>query len=112
MFMVYFNPHPPKKVVTTPLKIFSLPPQNQKESGLSHLGNLKYIICSHFDEKKMGGKVSHQIWQVGGGYHLRKLKVTILKKNVECMVSKLTVYIKNVISFSEKPGEIPVFKLF
>ena len=31
-------------------KIFSLLPQNQKESDQSHLDNLKYIIYGHFEE--------------------------------------------------------------
>ena len=31
-------------------KIFSLLPQNQKESDQSHLDNLKYILCGHFEE--------------------------------------------------------------
>ena len=62
-----------------------------------------------------GGKVSRQRWRVqGGGCHLRKLKVAILKKNVDCMVLKLTVYIRNVIFFSYKPkfGEILIFRTF
>ena len=29
--------------------------ENQNESDLSHLDNLKYIFCGHFDEKKIGG---------------------------------------------------------
>ena len=36
--------------------IFSLSPQNQKDSELRHLGNLKHILCSHFNEKKKGGR--------------------------------------------------------
>ena len=39
-------------VVTTLLENFSLPPQNQTESDQNHLGNLSYILCGHFDEKK------------------------------------------------------------
>ena len=38
-----------------PPRDFSLSPQNQKESDLSHLSNLKYILCGHFDEKKNRG---------------------------------------------------------
>ena len=38
-------------MVTTPHEKFSLLLQNQKESDLSHLGNLKYIFWDHFDEK-------------------------------------------------------------
>ena len=44
----------PGGVVTTPLENFSLPPPNQKESDQSHLGNLNYILCGHFDGKKLG----------------------------------------------------------
>ena len=44
-----------------------------------------------------GGKVSCQRWRVqGGGCHLRKPKVTILKF-IDRMVLKLTVYIRNAI---------------
>ena len=35
-----------------PLENFSLPHQNQRESEQSHLGNLNYIFCGHFDEQK------------------------------------------------------------
>ena len=45
-----FNP----RLTTAPLKNFSLPSQNQKESDQSHLGNLNYILCGHFDKKKLG----------------------------------------------------------
>ena len=37
-----------------PPREFSLPPQSQKESDQSHLGNLNYILCGHFDEKENG----------------------------------------------------------
>ena len=78
---------------------------------MAWLGNLKYILCCHFDERKSeispGGKVSRQRWRVRrGGCHLRKLKAAILKKKyIDCMVLnlKLTVYIRNAISFSYKP---------
>ena len=33
-------------------KRISLSPQNQKESDLSHLGDLFDILCGHFDEKQ------------------------------------------------------------
>ena len=45
--------------------------QNTKESDLGHLSNLFYILCSHFDEKKVGGttlsggRVSHQSQRMG-----------------------------------------------
>ena len=59
-------------------------PKGWLESDPSYLGNLKYIICGHFDGKNRGtgggGKVR---WRVrGDGCHLRKLKVAILKKKV------------------------------
>ena len=40
----------------TRLEIFSLPPQNQKESDQSLLGNLNlnYVLCGHFDDKSLG----------------------------------------------------------
>ena len=34
-----------------PPEVFPCRPKNQKESDLSHLGNLEYILCCHFDEK-------------------------------------------------------------
>ena len=48
-----------------PLENLSLWPQNQQESDLSHLCDLFYILCGHFDEKKMGttlpgAMISHQ----------------------------------------------------
>ena len=42
-------------VVITPLEIFFLSPQNQKEGNLNHLGYLKYILCGHFDENNGRG---------------------------------------------------------
>ena len=43
-------------MVLTPSRInFSLLPQNWKESDLSPIGDLKYILYGHFDEKKIGG---------------------------------------------------------
>ena len=59
-------------VTTNSSFFFSLSPQNQKDSELRHLGNLKYILCSHFNEKKLGvlrvgGKESRWRWQVGRG---------------------------------------------
>ena len=45
----------PREVVATPLTVFSLSLQNAKESDLGyHKGNLFYILCGNFDEKKMG----------------------------------------------------------
>ena len=41
---------------TTTLENFSLWPPNQKESNLSHLGDLSYILRGHFNEKKWGCK--------------------------------------------------------
>ena len=53
----WLNPHPLKGMVT-PLKIFPCRLKTKKETDLSHLGNLKYIICCHFDDKKIGGTPS------------------------------------------------------
>ena len=39
-------------LVTTTLENFSLSPKNQKESDLSHPGDLSDILRGHFDEKK------------------------------------------------------------
>ena len=87
-----------------PLENFSLSPQNQKESDLSHLGNLKYILCGQFDEGKSGvGEVSRQRWRVRGWLPPKKIKSRHFAKSINCMVLKLTVYITNVISFSYKP---------
>ena len=36
-------------------KCFPAPPQNHKESDQSHLGNLNYILCGHFEKKKKMG---------------------------------------------------------
>ena len=41
-------------ILLTPLETFSLSPENQNETDLSHLGNLKYTLSGHFDEK-IGG---------------------------------------------------------
>ena len=110
-----------------PLENFSLSPQNQKENDLRHLGNLNYILCGHFDENNNNNKTKTKTkqkqkqnknggtpfrWGLGkpskmvgkrGGCHLWKTKVAILKKNIDCMVLKFTVYIRNVISFFYKP---------
>ena len=68
------------------LEVFSLSPQNQKEGDLSHLGNLKYILCGHFDEKTNrgyeGGKVSRHRWQVGEWLPPEKLKSRHFEKNI------------------------------
>ena len=83
-----FNPHPPKRVVTTPSKFFAVTP-NQKESDLNHLGNLKYILCGHFDEKKMGNcrGVRYTVKDVGWGWlpH-EKIKIRHFEKFIYCMV--------------------------
>ena len=104
-----------------PLEIFPCHPKNQKESDLSHLGNLKYILCGHFDKKKIWGtpfrgrdKVNHLRWPVGGWLPPEKIKSRQFEKCIDCMVLKLAVYIRNVISFSynQKLGEIPIFRTF
>ena len=89
---------------------------NQKESDLSHIGNLNYIHFGQFDENKNreGGKVSRQRWWVGGGCHLRKLKVAILKNVLIVWSENLLCILK--LSFpsliSQKPGEILIFGTF
>ena len=47
-------------------------------------------------------KVSHQRWRVGGWLPPEKIKSCYFENNIDCMVLKLTVYIRNVISFSYK----------
>ena len=70
---VLFNLRLTKGGGVPPLENFSLSPKNRKESDLRHLGNLNYIFCGHFDEKKSGVptsggvKVSRQRWWVRGG---------------------------------------------
>ena len=49
---IQFNPCLTKGSVTNTLKNFSLFPQNQKESDLSHLGDISDIRYGHFDGKK------------------------------------------------------------
>ena len=98
---------------------FPLSPQNQKESDLSHLGNLLYIIRGHFYEKQIGGTslpgagVRRQSQWVPGWLPPSHCKISILKKyllvwswNVPilCMLEMLFP------SFiSKQPGEIPIF---
>ena len=51
-------------------------------------------------------KVSRQRWRVGGWLPPEKIKsrhFAILKKNIDCMVLKLIVYIRNIISFCYNP---------
>ena len=101
----------PRGMVTTyrPSR-FSLSPQNQKESNLIHLGNLKYILAVILMKKNRGylgdgGKVRRQRWWVGGGATW-EIKSNHFEKNVEfmwIMVLKLAVCIRNVIPFSYKP---------
>ena len=67
--------------------------------------------------KKIGGtrgKVSHQTWQVGGWFPPEKTESHHFEKFVDCMVLKLTVYIKMSFSslISQKPSEIPIFRTF
>ena len=45
------NPRLTKGGGYRPLPDFSLSPQNQKESDLSHLGDLSDILRNHFNEK-------------------------------------------------------------
>ena len=80
----------PRGWLPLPLEIFSLSPQNQKESDLSHPGDQPDILCDHFDgEKKQktggtlpGARVSrHKPVGRGGGCYLRKFKIAIVKSN-------------------------------
>ena len=94
-----------------PFGNFSLSPQNQKESHLSHLVNLRYILCGHFDKTKIRGTPWGKVSKLKGK---KNLKSPFWKKTVYCMVLKLTSCKRKVISFSYKPklGEISIFKTF
>ena len=48
------NPHLTKEGGGYLADFSHLVPQNQKESNLSHLGDLSDIFRSHFDENKLG----------------------------------------------------------
>ena len=102
-----FNPH--GGVGYHHLEFFSLSPQNQKDSELRHLGNLKYILCSHFNEKnRVGGKVSCRRWRVGRGLlPPDKIKSFHFDKFVDCMVLQLTVNIRRSFPslLSQKPSK-------
>ena len=50
-----------------------------------------------------GAKVSRQRWRIGGWLPPEKFKSRHFEKFIDCMVLKLTVNIRNVISFSCKP---------
>ena len=45
---------PQRGWLSSPPRGFSLSPPPPPKSDLSHLGNLKYILCGPFDEKKSG----------------------------------------------------------
>ncbi len=49
------NPRLTRGVVATPPRIFLPLHKNAKETDPGLLGNLFYIFCAHFDEKKIGG---------------------------------------------------------
>ncbi len=44
----------PGGVVATPLEFFLRLHKNENETDPGLLGNLFYIFCAHFDEKKLG----------------------------------------------------------
>ena len=74
--LVYINPRLTKGggLLQPPLTVFLRSLKNAKESYQGHLGNLFYILCGHFHEKKMGvppypgGRVSCQSQRVRGGW--------------------------------------------
>ena len=91
--LVLFNPRLTKGGgwLPPPLSIFFLPHKNAKATDPGHLGNLFYILCGQFDEKKIGGtpkdggRVSRQSPRVRGVVATYPyFKVAILK-NI-CMV--------------------------
>ena len=89
VFLCIFNPRLTKGVVSTPLQFFSSSFKTLKESYQGHLGNLFYILCGHFHEKKIGGttlpggRVSRQSQRVRGLMQpfqvLENRKIAILK---------------------------------
>ena len=112
-------------MVTIPFQDFPCRPKTktnktkQKQKNLIYLGDLCDILRGHFDEKEWGttlpgDRVSCQRPVEWGGCHLRKFKTANSKNVITCMVLKLTVYVKNVISFfyKLKRGEIPIFGKF
>ena len=52
---VFINPRLTKGDCSNPPSGFSPVALNAKESYQGHLGNLFYILCGHFHEKKNGG---------------------------------------------------------
>ena len=48
------NPRLTKGGCCNPLTVFPQSLQNAKESYQGHIGNLFYILCGHFHEKKLG----------------------------------------------------------
>ena len=76
----------------------SLSPQNQKESDLSHLGDLSDILRGHFDEDM--GVLPYP----GLGIKAVKDQCGIQNRHFgKKIVLKLTVYVRNVIFFFYKP---------
>ena len=108
-------------MVTTCLWIFpSSPktPNQKKESDLNHQSHLSDILCGYFDEKNWGStlpgaRVSRQRPVGRGWLATEKIQNRHFEKGFVCMVFKLTVYVRNVISFiSQKQGEILIFGTF
>ena len=103
-----------------PLENFSLSSQNQKESDLSHLGNLKYILCDHFHEKNWGtggrgvgclGKASRRRCRVRGWLPPEKIKSCHFEKYIDFMVLTLCILEMSFPSvISQKLGEILIFR--
>ena len=50
-----------------------------------------------------GVKVRRQRWRVRGWLQPEKIRSRHFETTIDCMVMKLTVYIRNVISFSYRP---------
>ena len=115
----------PRGWLPLPSRFFPCRPKTKKESDLSHLGNLFYILCGHFNEKNggstlPGARVSRQsrwVWGGGGGNHLT-IENTRTLKNRHFEKKFLLVWSWNLLcmlemsfpSFmSQKPGEIPIF---
>ena len=98
------------------LEFFSLSPQNQKDSELRHLGNLKYILYSHFNENKLGvgGIESRRRWRVGRGLlPPDKIKSFHFDRFIDCMVLQLTAYIRRSFPslISQKPSKFRYVEL-
>ena len=105
--------------IAVPLENFSLPPQNLKESGQSHLSNLNYILCGHLGKNGATpfrcGKVSRQRWRVLGWLPPKKVLNSHFERYLPAVQLKLTEYYVRIsisLLYKPKPGEIPRFRCF